>query len=180
MLSREPWKVVFFYHFACTKYIFALVSSCRKLPFLVSPLGENEPRKVDRKMHLLILLSLLCLGAAEQITYTIGGSSVIFVYTRRENVTTVTWPDFGAVADSAGAINSGMTEIPAAYVPGPTYIYPPEALVRCAGLSSGVAFMQLSSGPPMVNLSPINGEDSSWTSGESVVFRASSATYSNS
>ncbi len=128
---------------------------------------------------LLGLLGLLCLCAADQVTYTIGGSSVIFVYTRRENVTTVTWPDFGAVANGAGVIDSGMTEIPAEFIPGPTYIYPPEALVRCAGLSSGVAFMQLSSGPPMISLSPINGEDLSWASGESVVFRASSATFSN-
>lgn len=125
-----------------------------------------------------VLLSAgMCAG--EQVTYTIGGGNVIFVYSSSANVTTVMWPDFGATADSNGALDSGTTAVPPSYKPGPTYAYAPEGIARCVGVASGLAYLQFGITPPAISLFPLNGNDTAWTASQSLVFRAGSASYTN-
>jgi hypothetical protein len=133
-----------------------------------------------RQVVVLGFLALIISAYAEvQVTYSIGGSDVIFVFSRVDDITTVTWTDFAATADSNGNIDAGSGTIPAGYMPGPTYQYSPEGLVRCVGSASGLSFFQLIKTSPAIKAYPMSGNDANWTADQSVVFRAGSVTYSN-
>jgi hypothetical protein len=139
-------------------------------------------------MKFAALILALCLGIVSaqstQATYTIGGANVIFGFARVDNVTTMFWPRFSATASSAtgpgGRLNSGTTDLlPSGYALASSFIYGTESIVRCLNLASGLAYVHLSPNPPTVIVSPLNGNDTDWASGVSVVIESGSLTYVN-
>lgn len=128
---------------------------------------------------LLLLLAVTVVYTDTQVTYTIGGSDVIFVFARSGNVTSITWTDFGATADGSGVLDSGAGSVPVGYEPGAVYIYPPEGIVHCVGIPSGLAYFQVRSLAPSIKIYPLNGNDTAWAPNQDVVFRAGSVVYTN-
>lgn len=139
-------------------------------------------------MKFVLFILALCLAAAiaqsTQATYSIGGADVVFGFARVDNVTTMFWPRFSATASIAtgpgGRLNSGPTaQLPSGFALASSFIYGTESIVRCLNLASGLAYVHLSASPPTVVVSPLNGNDTDWTSGANVVIESGSLTYVN-
>lgn len=138
----------------------------------------------------LVIIAALCLAIitasaqSTQATYTIGGANVVFGFARVDNVTTMFWPRFSATASATsgigGRLNSGSTaQLPSGYTLAASFTYGTESVVRCLNLASGLAYVHLSGSPPTIIVSPLNGNDTDWNSGATVVIESGSLTYLN-
>lgn len=138
------------------------------------------------KAALLLVVCLVAAVAAQntQATFTIGGSDIVFGFVRVDNITTMFWPRFSATTPGTtgpgGRLTSGSTAmLPTGFTLAASFNYGTESIVRCLNLASGLAYVHISSVPPVVAVSPLNGNDTDWTPGITVAIESGSLTYSN-
>lgn len=142
-----------------------------------------------RVIFAAVILSVVLVGfvGAQQATvyYHLGGSNtspqnVPFTFSRSGDVTTVSWTQFGASADSAGVIYSAATDsFPVGYPISNLYGGNLEALTRWSFiLEDGNGYLQLSSVAPYVTFRP-NTPSGAFSAGQIITVRPGSMKYYN-
>lgn len=140
---------------------------------------------MTRVIFAAVILSVVLVVGAQQVTlnYHLGGSNtspqnVPFTFSRSGDVTTVSWDQFAASADSAGVIYSAATDTyPAGYPISNLYGANTEALVRWSYIfENGNGYLQLSATVPYVTFRPNAG---TFSAGQIITVRSGSMKFYN-